>query len=267
MTVVKTLAALSAGLALVVPVWLSAQDVVDLRLTEAEAVDMLRSDDLDDVFTAAFWVTHDLSAAAEAGPELRQALVQGLEEALRRKQQRMRRREPFGSEAPAETRVQLVEAVAALHDPGTIPVLARAVVPNAGDAALADFGELAVNEVLQVVLEDSPPHGDYMNVEGSLIVLRYMVEGRSLGPASLERVRTAALERLAGEQPFVVLKYAVDLAFVLGELGIVGEFAAYPPAYAVADDDPDRILANYIQQHAASLLAGTKVPKPQRSPR
>ncbi len=162
----------------------------------------------------------------------------------------------------------LSRAVAALHDPRTIPALAESLgVGFAAIRTLAGFGELAAPAVLGVVMS---PRSTGSAVNEGLIALRFMVEGsrtgRPLSPSTLARITEAAEHHLTTSPRFIgTVWWAIDLAVTLEDPNlrtIVQRYASDPNlAVAMGAFDPDVVAQT--QRRAADGLAGVPpLPRP-----
>ena len=199
-----------------------------------------------------------------ASPQLRAELVSALERAAAKEAERLQRG-GFATEAEGEVRLELVAAVGRLGDPSTIPLLADVLADFSRDY-LADFGELALDDVLRVVQDPDSPDGA---IREGLTALRFMVEDGSLRAASLDRVRTATRGHLERPRNFAVLGRAAQLGFVLGD----SEFVALVESFA---EDPEAIIAlgittarsiEHVQKRYMRALLDGKPPKPLREMR
>ncbi len=192
-----------------------------------------------------------------ASPDLRAAVIEAAWAELRGETNR-----PEGSEAIFD----YVEAVGRLHDPRAIPFMIMALgtgnfIPN----ALADLGPAAFPAVLAAVTDPEGFRGDMV---GGLDALRFMVEDGSLNPRQLAQVHEVARDRLSRMQYYLVVKAAVRLAVVLGDLELrrIVERIAADRTVAEAlvspylsDGTRNRFHEdnlNNIQDHARKLLAG-----------
>ena len=170
-----------AAAAWMVPRATGAQERPLPEFDKSQAVRMLRSGDMAAIFSVAHRAAADTTFGGPgATVELRTALVSALERAAAREAKRLRRGR-FATEAEGEVRLELVDAVGRLGEPSTIPLLADVLADFSRDY-LADFGELALDDVLRVVQDpDSPDEA----IREGLTALRFMVEDGSLGAASL----------------------------------------------------------------------------------
>lgn len=204
-----------------------------------------------------------------AGPELRQALIDLLEREAGAHTQRYHAGRLGANVKPLENPefiFGLSRLVIELDDPKAIPALAAAlftgtVVPR----ALADFGEQAAPAVLRVV---NDREAWYDAVVGGLLALRLMVEGqdkRPLADDTLSQIRRAARQRLTGAQYFTTLWQAIDLAAVREdpELMAIVSALAHEPKEVVARGVTDPKLIQRTQQLARDRLAGFP-PLPRR---
>jgi hypothetical protein len=176
------------------------------------------------------------------------------------------RGQPLDALPDPEFVAKLARLVAELRDPAAIPALTAALFTGPLVArALAAFGEPAAGPVLLAV---SMRDGWYDTVDGGLIALRFMVEQRQQRPLSartLTRIRTAAEQRMAGQQYFTTLSRAMDLAAVLGDarLRTTIQRLALDPAEVAARGVQNPALVTHVQEHAAARLAGVPpLPRP-----
>ena len=224
-----------AAVAWMVPGALGAQERPLPEFDKSQAVQMLRSGDMAAIFSVAHRAAADMTFGGPgASPQLRAELVSALERAAAKEAERLQRG-GFATEAEGEVRLELVAAVGRLGDPSTIPLLADVLADFSRDC-LADFGELALDDVLRVVQDPDSPDGA---IREGLTALRFMVEDGSLRAASLDRVRTATRGHLERPRNFAVLGRAAQLGFVLGD----SEFVALVESFA---EDPEAIITRGI---------------------
>lgn len=250
---------------LMVPGALGAQERPLPGFDERQAVRMLRSGDVAAIFSVAHRAATDMTfGGPRAGLELRAALVGALERAGAKEAERLRQGD-FATEAEGETRLELVDAVGRLGDPATIPLLADMLADFSRDY-LADFGELALDDVLRVVQDPDSQEGA---IKEGLTALRFMVQDGSLEAALLDRVRTATRAHLERPRSFAVLGRAAQLGFVLGDPEFVAivELLAEDPQAIVARGITSERSVEFVQEHyMRDLLAGNP-PKPLREMR
>jgi hypothetical protein len=194
------------------------------------------------------------------GPELRSALM-----ILADRQNEMVRRvtarsEPVVRFVNPEFHARVCETIAELRDRAAIAVLARGLGACGFlvHRYLAEFGDLATPAVLAVV---TSPASSYESVSEGLIALRFIVENaseRPVSPASLERIRRAAEQRLTGRQYFSTLGRAIDLAIVLRDpdLRTIVESLASDSRAVVARGIEKAELIDHVQAIAKNRLAG-----------
>jgi hypothetical protein len=210
--------------------------------------------------------------AENTGPELRAALVAALEREgrlLRERSQAARHGMALPLEEP-EFIAQASRAVAALHDPATIPALVDYALGTGGSPidTLAAFGQQAAPAVVAAVMSPDPPHD---TVDSGLITLRFMVEGiasRPLSAGTIAQIQRAAEQHLASgkELQITTLWWAIDLAIALNDAklrGIVQSIAS--DRNAVLDRGVlDLQLVGQTQKRAAERLAGIPaLPRPK----
>ena len=248
-----------AAAAWMVPRATGAQERPLPEFDKSQAVRMLRSGDMAAIFSVAHRAAADTTFGGPgATVELRTALVSALERAAAREAKRLRR-----------GRLELVDAVGRLGEPSTIPLLADVLADFSRDY-LADFGELALDDVLRVVQDpDSPDEA----IREGLTALRFMVEDGSLGAASLDRVRSATRGHLERPRTFAVLGRAAQLGFVLGDsefvalvLVLVQSFAEDPEAIVARGITTARSIEHVQNRYVRDLLDGNP-PKPLREMR
>ncbi|WP_419949614.1 hypothetical protein [Candidatus Palauibacter sp.] len=232
---------------------------------QGQAVRMLRGDDQAMVFSVAYRAATDMTFGGPgASPELRAALVNALEQAAVKEVERVRRGD-FATEAEGDVRLALVDAVGQLRDQTTIPLLADVLVDFSRDY-LADFGEPALDDVLRVVQN---PESSVGAIREGLTALRFMVQDGSLGPMSVDRVRTATRAHLERPRSFTVLGAAAKLGFVLGDpefVALVESFAKEPEALIVRGITSPKSI-EFVQEHYARALLAGQPPKPLRETR
>ena len=173
--------------------------------------------------------------------------------------------EPLGTER-LESIVQMFPLVAALRDPDTIPALIIGINSTVAREALAEFVEEAVPALLDAVMSGNSPD---RRVTGSLVALRFMVEGAAPRPLSAEtrgQIRRAAEHHLTAgtDRSGVTLRRASDLAFALDDPGlwrIVENLATDPDAIGAWGVAPE--FVERARQHLLDRLAGV-APLPQR---
>jgi len=177
-----------------------------------------------------------------------------------------RRGQPVDTLPDPEFVGRLSKAVAELRDARAIPALAAALFTGPLMArALSDFGDEAAPAVLQVV---TAPNGWYDQVDAGLVALRFMVERRAEHPLSgrtMDRIRSAAKQRLNGKQYFTTLTRAIDLAAVLDDAELRQILTSIASdrneLLARGVENPD--LLERTQQLAADRLAGVPaLPRP-----
>lgn len=199
------------------------------------------------------------------GPELRAALIEELERINGLKELSRSTGVGFDSLESLDYVFALHRAVAELRDPSSIPALARAMGNNSVVAPLADYGELAVPAVLEIVTD---PASNHYLVDDGLRVLRLMVENQQAQPLSSETlslIHSAAEQRLAGTQYFTTVWYAIDLAAALDDpefeqkLGLIASYPAEVLAFGI--EDPNLIAQT--QRRASDRLDGVPA-KPRR---
>ena len=254
-----------AAAAWMVPRATGAQERPLPEFDKSQAVRMLRSGDMAAIFSVAHRAAADTTFGGPgATVELRTALVSALERAAAREAKRLRRGR-FATEAEGEVRLELVDAVGRLGEPSTIPLLADVLADFSRDY-LADFGELALDDVLRVVQDpDSPDEA----IREGLTALRFMVEDGSLGAASLDRVRSATRGYLERPRTFAVLGRAAQLGFVLGDsefVALVQSFAEDPEAIVARGITTARSIEHVQNRYVRDLLDGNP-PKPLREMR
>lgn len=261
----KLMGSCVVAIMLMTPGALAAQERPLPGFDESQAVRMLRSGDVSAIFSVAHRAATDMTfGGPRASLELRAALVGALEQAATNEAERLQRGE-FATEAEGETRLELVDAVGRLGDPTTIPILADMLADFSRDY-LADFGELALDDVLRVVQDPDSPDGA---VKEGLTALRFMVEDGSLGAASLDRVRTATKAHLERPRTFAVLGRAAQLGFVLGDpefVDVVRSLAEDPEAIVARGITSERSIEFVRTHYVRALLAGNP-PKPLREMR
>ena len=240
---------------------------IDLR----EAIEILAGEDFGAVFSVAYQVAYDTTLASTDVPaELQQSLVETLELYVTRFNEQLRRARLEDRAMSAyetgedDARQVLTDAVGRLGDPANIPLLADAL-GNGSDNVLADFGELAVDEVLRVV---NDPRSMRHQVISGLITLRFMVEDGTLGLTSLAKLREAARYHLDTPRDFAVLDWAMDLGFALGD----EEFIELITLLAEGDTEAlasrgitSEIGIESVQGHARIRLTGEPMGPERRS--
>lgn len=208
-------------------------------------------------------VTSRSIGSRRIGPELRAALITGLEREGRLHAQR--RRGEIGPLENPELIAGLANLVLEFRDASSIPALAGSLgtAPPA-IFALADFGESAAEPVMDVLRSTQDPSVEM----DALIGLRLMVEGRSARPLSaktLLEMKALAGQRLAETQMVTTLWRAIDLAIALDDPDLrrtVESFAADSKA-AVARGITDPELIEDTRRLAADRLRGI-LPLPRR---
>ena len=250
---------------IVTPTFGAAQRATVGRDTDQQVIAKLLLSDNEQERDGAFNAARHIGPSA-SGPVLRAALI-----ALLAKQNQLVRKAerdgiPVDLIENPEFIVEVQEVVAALREPAAIPALAQALGTFATVRALAAFGEQAVPDVVGVVRSAEIDHSA---IDDGLIVLRWIVEHRGVSALSdntIAQIRQAAEERLAGEQSFTTLWYAMDLAAALDDAqlrGIISGLAINPPD-VVARGVTDPRLVEKTQQRARGLLAGVPaLPRPQ----
>lgn len=157
---------------------------------------------------------------AQRGPELRAALIGLLERQNAIAQDANVRGLPLDALEDPEFISAVQRTVAEMRDPITIPALAGALGMFTLIRPLAEFGEMAIPAVVEVV---SAPSSRYSAVDDGLRVLRSIVERANgvLSDQSRFLLRNAARARLSGEQKFTTLWYAIDLAAIVGDADMI----------------------------------------------
>lgn len=232
-----------------------------------ELAGRLRSSDVAERHLALSQV--EAMGAKNVGPGLRGILIDLLAreaEAHRRHHHARHRGLPVEPLQDPEFVLAVARIVVELRDPRAIPALAAAlftgtVVPR----ALADFGEEAAPAVLRVVSAADAWHDE---VDGGLIALRLMVEGRDQHPLSapiVSAIRATARQRLTGSQYFTTLWWAIDLAAALEdpELMAIVTALAHDTKEVMARGVTDPELVRRTQELARDRLAGFP-PLPRR---
>ncbi len=159
------------------------------------------------------------------------------------------------------------DVVSDVQDPRAIPRLARSLGLGFSSVrrTLAGLGEQAAPAVLDVLTSERSGPGE---INDALMTLRFMVEtayAGSLSDASLERIRQATEQRLAGVQRLTTLWRAIDLAIVLEDprLRQIVESLASDPDEVIARGVEEPDLIERTQQRAADRLAGVPArPRP-----
>jgi len=193
------------------------------------------------------------------GPDVRAALIALLEKNNQAEE---------GNVANPEFVVHVAHTVSQLGDPAAIPALAGAL--GSGSMlvrdALAEFGDRAAPEVLRVV---TSPASHYSAVDQGLIALRFMAEGHGgrLSPATLDRIRGAAMQRLTGRQYFTTLWQAIDLAIALNdaELRQIVESLAASRDTVAARGIVNPLIIERTQTRATTRLAVPRAAPTYRS--
>lgn len=196
-------------------------------------------------------------------PELRAALITGLEREGRLHAQR-RRGEVVSLENP-ELIAGLALLVSEFRESRSIPALVGALGSSPPAVyALADFGEPAARPVLDAVAGTD----DASVVMFALTTLRMMLEGvaeRPLTTGTLDDIRRVAAQRLTGKQSVTTLWRAIDLAVALNdpELRQTVQRLASDRSAVVTRGITDPELIEATQKLAADRLAGIP-PLPRR---
>ncbi len=188
--------------------------------------------------------------------ELREALISALEVEGRLHMQRVR-----GEIEPLDNPLlvaKLANFVIEFRDSRSIPGLTGALgMAPPVIFALADFGEPAVQPVLDIVASTD----DGSVLMDALATLRFMVEGaeaRPLSTTTLSEIRGVAERFLTGEQSVVTVWRAIDLAVALDDPGLrrtVESLASDVGAvFARGISEPDLVFKT--QKRAADRLAG-----------
>lgn len=254
-----------AAIMSMVPGALGAQERPLPGFDESQAVRMLLSGDVAAIFSVAHRAATDMTFGGPgASRELRAALVGALERAGAKEAERLRQGE-FATEAEGETRLELVDAVGRLGDPATIPLLADMLADFSRDY-LADFGELALDDVLRVVQDPDSRAGA---IKEGLTALRFMVQDGSLDAGLLDRVRSATRAHLERPRSFAVLGRAAQLGFVLGDpefIAVVELLAGDPEAIIDRGITGARSIEFLRERYLRDLLAGNP-PRPLREMR
>lgn len=200
-------------------------------------------------------------------PELRNALMATLaREGLLHAR---RRRGETGFIEEPELIAQVAEVVSNFRDPRSIPALVSALgTSSPAMYALAEFGELAAAGVLEIA--DASRDGSVLM--DALVVLRMMVEdaeARPLEPATRNRMRDVAEQRLRGGSHVITLLRAIDLAVALKDPLLIEtvQAIASDSNAVVARRISDPWLIRITQQWAADRLAGVPARPRPRSPR
>ena len=196
---------------------------------------------------------------AQRGPELRAALLTLLERQNAVGRDARSRSLPLDAVEDPEFVSAVQRTVAEMRDPATIPALASALGMFVLVRPLADFGEQAIPAVVDVV---SSPSSRYSAVDDGLRVLRLIVEGASgpLSGRSRALLGDAARTRLAGEQKFTTLWYAIDLAAVLGDADLTQTLRslATDSGAVIARGVRTPRLVEQTRKRAADRLAGVR---------
>ena len=169
--------------------------------------------------------------------------------------------EPLGTERRYYI-FEMFPFVASLRDPDTISALIIGINDPISREALAEFGEEAVPALLDAVMSGNSPD---RRVAGSLIALRFMVEGAAPKPLSAEtrtQIRRAAEHRLTtgsdrNSGSGIILFAASDLAFALDDPGlwrIVETLATDPDAIGALGVAPE--VVERTRQHLLDRLDG-----------
>lgn len=224
---------------------------VKLRMSEAEAVQLLASDDLGERDRA---LRTALDLGDRAGPELRAAVIRAAWEEARGETVRHPESEVIGD---------YIEAVAGFRDPAAIPFLLEHGAPlTSVTNDLADFGELAFTAVLQKAKDRRTGFQYQHGASNAIDVLRFMVEDGWVDPDRLAKVRQVVRMRLTEPgQVMGAICYAATLAVVLGapELVAVVERLASDRSAVVAllaDNHRSESTVLYVQRWARDRLAG-----------
>lgn len=208
--------------------------------------------------------------AEDVGPHLRSALIAALEQEGRVIAQFRGERARGVSHARGDPELiaGLAHIVSAFRDPRSIPALASALGTSPpATAALAEFGETAASDVINVLSNTS----DLSVEHDALLVLRLMAQGvggQALSTGTRARIRQIAKEILTTPQQSVVTVWrAIDLAEALtdGELrGLVQLLASNRSAITALCEGLDPDLVARTQRIATERLAGVQ-PRPQHT--
>lgn len=197
----------------------------------------------------------------DIGQELRSAILTALEREGLIAAERRR------GEGTKRESSELIARLALLATDWTSPQAIPGLTLSLGKSppaieALAQFGEPAAGPVMDVI-EETPSNSVLMD---GLRAIR-LVEGvgrEPLRPATLERIRTLTAEYLTGDDRYVIVLRAIDLAIVLDdpELRTIVESMATDRDALMARGITDPRDIRDVQEHAARRLNG-EPPRPQ----